>query len=111
MHAHSLTLAQRPAGAMAGLTRLPGAFHSQARSSADSPAERVVGIEPQRRLARDVRRPRDGRHDLALGAVAPSIARGENAADHALLNPLLALGKAPLRRETGELRAGTRSAR
>src|SRR5438045_3553197 len=77
------------------------------RMLADTPDERIGGIEQQRRLAGDVRRAGDGRDDLV--ALLPVFA-AENAADDALLHPLVAGRQLAVGREARELGAGARAA-
>ena len=65
----------------------------------------------QRAFAGHMRAAANGRHDLALGTIAPPIAPLERAADDALLHPGLVLLEAPVGGETGELGAQARAAR
>src|SRR5881394_419593 len=79
-------------------------------SMPDTPAKWVPVIQQQCRLSRNIGRADDGGHNRAGGLVQPTITRGEQTADNALLHPRLPFIEFVLGGQARELRARARAA-
>lgn len=78
---------------------------------ADSPAKRIALVEEQCRFGVDESGAGDGGSDLSGGAVEPTKAAGEGAAEDTLLNPRLVFFELLVSGEAGEFGAGASTAR